>query len=711
MARAPRKIVEMPDEGLKQLDDLRRQATDLGVARKGLDDAVSMTRGLWISFISLSAYLMVAVGSVTHVDLFLENPLELPLVGVKVPLVVFFWLAPILYIIIHSYLLLNLKLMSDNVRDWLARLEETLAKEDNAQERHRIAQAHKLSLPNFFPVQMLAGPRINQVGMMRWGLASAVMLTIIVAPILLLFLIQAQFLPYHHETVTWVHRLSILADLVLLWYFWPRIRGVHKFRERWLLKIAGTSATASLLVLSIFIATFPGEPIHQNQVAALIDQILPQGRSICKARQIIVQNVDDDEECLISLSEALFDGAIDEVRGVPRSLFANRIVLPDRDFVGLDEEAVAQTKVTLLFRGRRLESAVLIRADLRKADFSGASMRGAVLDEAQLQGAFFECAYTGDEVGQLKIRGWGSGCTDLQGASLEDANLDNASLPGATLNGTSFAGASLRGANLTASKLKGANLEDAQMQGATLVSASLQGSSLSGANLDAANIGHAKLIATELGGATFKAADLGSTDIRGSVLGEADFQGALMTSAFVWRVQNLERAYITAETSSDVIHLAHSYSREDYELMANESTEGLLSEERRIAVLQRMSVLDPSLTIAKLAANSEIWEKLHTSHDSRAQAQFLANFACLPDNAPFVASAMFGFLSPETGSFAELTETAKIEAASIVLTSLENETCPGANGIKEKAMTQLRIWAPNWKPTPKLEKVAIKQSN
>ena len=112
MAREPQKSGTKPNPGSSQLEELRHQAGDLGVARKALDDAVSMTRGLWISFISLSAYLMVAVGSVTHVDLFLEKPLKLPLLLVDVPLVVFFWLAPLLYLIVHIYLLLKYQ---DNV--------------------------------------------------------------------------------------------------------------------------------------------------------------------------------------------------------------------------------------------------------------------------------------------------------------------------------------------------------------------------------------------------------------------------------------------------------------------------------------------------------------------------------------------------------------------------------------------------------------------
>jgi uncharacterized protein YjbI with pentapeptide repeats len=507
MARAPRKTIIKPDEGLKQLEELRYQAGDLGVARQALDNAVSMTRGLWISFISLSAYLMVAVGSVTHVDLFLENPLELPLVGVKVPLVVFFWLAPILYIIIHSYLLLNLKLMSDNVRDWLARLEYTLAKESDAQERHRIAQAHKLSLPNFFPVQMLAGPRINQVGIMRWGLASAVMLTIIVAPVFLLFLVQAQFLPYHQEAVTWVHRIAILLDMMLLWYFWPRIRGVRKFKERWFLKLAAIAGSIFLATLSLFLAAFPGESIYIRD---------------------------------LRYREVLFEGLVNNVTGFPRSPMANRLILTNKDFVDLDNTELAKGNRTISLRGRQLQQAVLVDTDLRNADFTAANLEGADLSLARLEGANFECAKDGI--------GHSDQCTTLNrarfaGASLKGASFHSALLRGAELSflqaeGASFQYSDLSGAFLSGSFI-GANFNNAQLAGASLIMASLQGVDFRDANLKGAWLSGANLTGAVLDGADLSGATLPSSCLYGTTWTRTILKATFLHSANLERISGL----------------------------------------------------------------------------------------------------------------------------------------------------------------------------
>ena len=73
--------------------------------------------------------------------------------------------------------------MSDNVRAWTTRLENTLANEKDPQERERIADQHRLSLPNFFPVQMLAAPIMNRNGSIGWALRSSVLITVVIGPL------------------------------------------------------------------------------------------------------------------------------------------------------------------------------------------------------------------------------------------------------------------------------------------------------------------------------------------------------------------------------------------------------------------------------------------------------------------------------------------------------------------------------------------------
>jgi len=119
----------------------------------------------------------------------------------------------------------------------------------------------RLLLTNFPFVQLLAGTSNARQGFLRGLLAAIVWITVVLAPLVLLLLMQLQFLPYHSSFVTWVQRITILIDLALLWYFWPRIMEVPR-RSHLLDKTFQVLAIAAIVlvfILSFGIATFPGE--------------------------------------------------------------------------------------------------------------------------------------------------------------------------------------------------------------------------------------------------------------------------------------------------------------------------------------------------------------------------------------------------------------------------------------------------------------------
>src|ERR1043165_7684395 len=58
------------------------QATDLDALRGAVVDAANVGAGLWFSYLFVLLYLVIAVGSVTHRNLLLENPVRLPFLSV-----------------------------------------------------------------------------------------------------------------------------------------------------------------------------------------------------------------------------------------------------------------------------------------------------------------------------------------------------------------------------------------------------------------------------------------------------------------------------------------------------------------------------------------------------------------------------------------------------------------------------------------------------
>jgi uncharacterized protein YjbI with pentapeptide repeats len=430
------------------LPALAEKANDLEALRTALVDAAGVGFGLWVSYLGVLFYLLVAAGAVTHIDLFYENPVKLPFLSVDLPLTGFFWLGPalFLFLIIHAYVLLHFVMLADKVSAFDGQLRVQI--KDDPELRTRLRR----QLPNNIFVQFLAGPREVRnglIGLLLWLIA---LISLVIGPVALLLFIQLQFLPYHDPAITWWQRIAVVIDLALLWMLWPRVglrkdisteeggarrRGVVEATQR-----IGTSVGMLLLTLIavplVFaIAIIPGEW---------------QDKKLKSFPPIAL------------LREALIEGKVDMASRKPKSLWSNRLVLPGLDVIDhtkLDEAKIAALPQTASLRARRLEGAVLSNAGLRKVNFRGAHLEGARLDFADFRGASFQCIYPAERSDE-RI------CAQLQGARLDWARLQGASLFYAELQGALFDKAELQGARLDAAQLQGASLESADLQGASL---------------------------------------------------------------------------------------------------------------------------------------------------------------------------------------------------------------------------------------------------
>jgi uncharacterized protein YjbI with pentapeptide repeats len=423
---------------------------DLGELQKALNEAAGKASVLWTTFITFLLYLAIAFGSVTHRDLFLETSIKLPLLNVDLALVGFFVVAPLLLLIFHFYLFLQLVGLASKAEDYNTLLVDVApAASDQRYLRQRL---------DVFPIlQFLAGPSDQRAGFRGYSLRLIAWITLVATPVLILLQGQVTFLPYHREWIVWLQRVAVLIDLALIWYFWLHLRSDDDpingaLRKAW--RYLGGAGTLCVVIFSTYLATFPGE---------LMKTYLPEPSS--------------------SLA-LLFEGGVETVSGRPRgNVFSNRLVLNDQNFV-VDPEKLDKLTVSRSFHDRDLRLVVLNRANLRKADFTGAQLQGASLDGAQLQGARLDGA---------RLQGASLDGARLQGARLDGAQLQGASLDGAELQGVEFNGAQLQGASLERAQLQGARLDGAQLQGAKLDGARLQGASLDGARLQGASLDGAEL--------------------------------------------------------------------------------------------------------------------------------------------------------------------------------------------------------------------------
>jgi hypothetical protein len=187
------------------LPTIADKADDLEAIKKAVDDAASVGGGLWLSYLFVLFYLAVAAGAVTHIDLFLENPVKLPFLNIELPLLAFF-LAPVLFVIVHAYTLVHLVMLTDKAKRFHEELHKqisddmllpTMVRNRNATVRAELRR----QLPSNIFVQFLAGPRDIRESPFGWLLQAIAWVTLAVGPILLLLLMQIQFLPFHNLSI------------------------------------------------------------------------------------------------------------------------------------------------------------------------------------------------------------------------------------------------------------------------------------------------------------------------------------------------------------------------------------------------------------------------------------------------------------------------------------------------------------------------------
>jgi uncharacterized protein YjbI with pentapeptide repeats len=472
----------------KKLLALEEQAEDLGEARKALESATNIGRGLWFTFLSLVAYLVIAVGSVTHKDLFLETPIRLPLLNVELPLVAFFWVAPLMFLVVHGYLLMHLRFMGDNARYYFGLVDKTGL--DVASKG-----ALYLQLPNFIVLQMIIARRAGERSIMGFLIHFVVVLTLVIGPVLVLVLMQLQFLPYHSIPVTTVQRLTIIADMGIVLYFWPEIEGGHPKQRLQLFRYSVWTLMLSIILFSGFVATFPGEKNYD--IASIRDS---------------------------GLATYLFRGPYNEITGKRASIFSDTLALSDTDFVDLDDKDYESATYSVSVRGRNLIKANLARTDLRKADFSGANLTEANFKGARLQDAQFGCPNS-QLIAGVKTK---TSCAVMKNATLDEAHLEGAFMQKADISGASLQKVSLQQVKLDFANLRGAQITNSVFEKASMISSDLTGAGLARVDLRGAN----------LNGANFAGTVVTETLMQGANLTSAKMSTAAFIEVNVWGVSD-----------------------------------------------------------------------------------------------------------------------------------------------------------------------------
>jgi hypothetical protein len=252
------------------LDDAREEtASQTGDGEPGTKEAEALAAALnhsaervqtlWFSFLTFMLYLAVATGTTTHRMLFLESPLKLPVLNIDLPLLGFYILTPIIFVVFHFYMLLNLVLLARTAKSFEDALVRAFPDDDEPRENFR------MRIENTLFVQLLVGGRLEREGTNAALFSAMALITLALFPVLLLLLLEIKFLPYHSEWITWLHRSLLAIDLALVWTLWPAYRsgwGVRLWpKASWWLVVPGIG-TAVALTYAVMVATFPDEQMY-----------------------------------------------------------------------------------------------------------------------------------------------------------------------------------------------------------------------------------------------------------------------------------------------------------------------------------------------------------------------------------------------------------------------------------------------------------------
>jgi hypothetical protein len=174
-------------------------------------------------------FLVATAFSVTDEDLLLEHTTPISQIGVQLPVVFSFAIAPAVFLFVHVYTLIRYDMLAANLHQFRSELEASVPLAAN---RERCRQL----LGNVEFVQAWTAPRGSALfsrfySFVAWAVLAG-------SPVATLVLVQMSSLRYQSDTVTRTQQLWLALELVLLlWFFerqhrWGRLAGKASWRER-----------------------------------------------------------------------------------------------------------------------------------------------------------------------------------------------------------------------------------------------------------------------------------------------------------------------------------------------------------------------------------------------------------------------------------------------------------------------------------------------
>jgi uncharacterized protein YjbI with pentapeptide repeats len=515
-----------------------------------LEKSSTLNRTQFVLFVVFLASVLISTQLISDLDLLMMTKhVSVPIFGDVLSLRIFAKVAPWLIVVLHALSMIYLQEHFIKLDLWLVAKRRSMPEKDGWYTIRK-------DLPSFL---------FNYVQMER-GFARPLgrfiaFCLIFCLPLVTLLFLQYRFLDLHEVTVSFVQYLSVIADALLVLWFYPAIlfpagikarprlkrlflpvtlfswRALKRLVRKRSVFAVRPSAGRVLLQLSVYllvaIASF-----NLLVVAFVADRdlykilaALAKGESPRVLFSLVLNPTSYDRyDATIPLhvDYPFFLPAL-EVYQETMTLYTPTLQEIETAKQSNMLEEVAYIKYTKGITGtnRDLTFARFIGCDLTQAAFEHVRMPYAILDRSKLLGARLSGSdLEGTSLSDADLRG-----VTLEHASLVDANLYRANLHSAVLDDAKLDHVNLQKSDLTAASLRRVDLVGKSLLGATVLCVNFSGSHLVALDLDGADLSCSRFLGTILSEVNLLVADLRNADLRGASLVQVQLQGADLTNA------------------------------------------------------------------------------------------------------------------------------------------------------------------------------------
>src|SRR5262245_59161473 len=98
---------------------------DVQALEGSINDSATRVSTIWVGFLLFGLYITVAAGATTDRQLLLEEPIKLPILDVNLSVFSFYFLAPLMFVVYHVYLLVQVVLLARTADVYEEAIERT----------------------------------------------------------------------------------------------------------------------------------------------------------------------------------------------------------------------------------------------------------------------------------------------------------------------------------------------------------------------------------------------------------------------------------------------------------------------------------------------------------------------------------------------------------------------------------------------------------